>query len=266
MIRALDVGKGFAVLRDPAVRKIAIANPLHAPYGRAAEEALRKAGVYDAVKDRLVLGENISQAAQFAESGNADAGIIALSLAARAGLKEKGRYWTRSRKFVRAASSRASWSFALRRIRRARRHFSITSRLPRRPRCWSDTDLLLPGKEKALNWQAIALSLKLAVSRRGDSAGRGPSHRVLGDVLALALEISGRGDCRAPAGFASHGAGLLHSRGAWAAKSSREDSGSPGSATRCRSRSAACWSRPCCTACRSRCSHFRPDLKPWTAG
>jgi molybdate transport system substrate-binding protein len=88
----LDLSKGLAALRDPSVRKVAIANPQHAPYGRAAEEALRRAGVYDAVKDRLVLGENISQAAQFVESGNADAGILALSLAVSPGLKEEGHY------------------------------------------------------------------------------------------------------------------------------------------------------------------------------
>jgi molybdate transport system substrate-binding protein len=89
----LDVRKGLDVLRDPSVKKIAIANPLHAPYGRAAEEALRKAGVYDAVKDRLVLGENISQTAEFAETGNADAGILALSLVLSPALKDKGRYF-----------------------------------------------------------------------------------------------------------------------------------------------------------------------------
>jgi molybdate transport system substrate-binding protein len=89
----VDVGKGFATLRDPAVQKIAIANPAHAPYGRAAEEALLKAGVYDAVKDRLVLGENISQTAEFVESGNADAGIIALSLVLSPTMKDKGRSW-----------------------------------------------------------------------------------------------------------------------------------------------------------------------------
>jgi molybdate transport system substrate-binding protein len=88
----LDLSKGLTALRDPSVRKVAIANPQHAPYGRAAEEALRKSGVYDVVKDRLVLGENISQAAQFVESGNADAGILALSLAVSPGLKEEGRY------------------------------------------------------------------------------------------------------------------------------------------------------------------------------
>jgi molybdate transport system substrate-binding protein len=88
----LDIGKGLGALRDPSVRKIAIANPQHAPYGRAAQQALQNAGVYDAVKDRLVQGENISQAAQFVESGNADAGIVALSLALSPGLKEKGRF------------------------------------------------------------------------------------------------------------------------------------------------------------------------------
>jgi molybdate transport system substrate-binding protein len=89
----VEVGKGFSALRDPAVQKIAIANPEHAPYGRAAEEALRKSGVYDAVKDRLVLGENISQAAQFVESGNANAGILALSLVVSAAMKDQGRMW-----------------------------------------------------------------------------------------------------------------------------------------------------------------------------
>ncbi len=89
----LDVSNGLALLRDPSIRRISIANPLHAPYGRAAEQALRKAGMYDAVKDRLVLGENISQAAQFVDSGNADVGILALSLVQSPQLKGKGRAW-----------------------------------------------------------------------------------------------------------------------------------------------------------------------------
>jgi len=89
----VEVEKGLVTLRDFSVRKIAIANPQHAPYGRAAEEALRRSGVYDAVKDRLVLGENISQAAEFVESGNADAGILALSLVLSPTMKGKGRAW-----------------------------------------------------------------------------------------------------------------------------------------------------------------------------
>jgi molybdate transport system substrate-binding protein len=89
----VDLGKGLSALRDPAVQKIAIANPEHAPYGRAAEEALKKSGVYEAVKERLVLGENISQAAEFVESGNADAGILALSLAVSPAMQDQGRAW-----------------------------------------------------------------------------------------------------------------------------------------------------------------------------
>ena len=88
----VDVGKGLSALRDSTVQKIAIANPEHAPYGRAAEEALKKSGVYDAVKNRLVLGENISQAAEFVESGNADVSILALSLALSPSLYAEGQF------------------------------------------------------------------------------------------------------------------------------------------------------------------------------
>lgn len=67
--------------RDGRVRRFAIANPEHAPYGRAAREALQKARAWDALQDRLVLGENVAQATQFAVSGGAQGGIVALSLA-----------------------------------------------------------------------------------------------------------------------------------------------------------------------------------------
>lgn len=91
----LDLDKlGIRALADPTVKKAAIANPQHAPYGRAAEAAMKKLGVYEEVKDRLVLGENITQTAQFVESGAADIGIIALSLAEAPALKGKGKYWT----------------------------------------------------------------------------------------------------------------------------------------------------------------------------
>ena len=90
----LDVEqRGIQALADPGVRKIAIANPKFAPYGRAAEAALKHFELYDAVKDRLVFGENVSQTAQFVESGAADVGIIALSLALSPALKDKGRFW-----------------------------------------------------------------------------------------------------------------------------------------------------------------------------
>jgi len=70
-----------AALEDGRLKKFAIANPEHAPYGARAEEALRHAGLWDAIKDKLVYGENVSQAAQFALSGNAQGGIVAWSLA-----------------------------------------------------------------------------------------------------------------------------------------------------------------------------------------
>ena len=90
---SVDLGKGIAAAVDPAVKKLAIANPAHAPYGRAAESALRKSGLWDSVSPKLVLGENISQAAQFVQSGNADAGILALSLVLAPAMKAQGRYF-----------------------------------------------------------------------------------------------------------------------------------------------------------------------------
>jgi molybdate transport system substrate-binding protein len=90
----LDLTKlGFKALLDPSVKKISIANPATAPYGRAAAAALRHFEIYDQVSSRLVVGENISQAAQFVESGNAQAGLIALSHALAPAMKDKGRYW-----------------------------------------------------------------------------------------------------------------------------------------------------------------------------
>jgi molybdate transport system substrate-binding protein len=85
--------RGLQVLIDPSVTKIAIANPQHAPYGRAAEAALRHVGIYDKVSSKLVLGENVAQAAQFVESGNAQVGLVALSHAIAPQMVDKGRYW-----------------------------------------------------------------------------------------------------------------------------------------------------------------------------
>ncbi|HEY6386522.1 MAG TPA: molybdate ABC transporter substrate-binding protein [Candidatus Acidoferrum sp.] len=83
---------GWKTLLDSSVQRIAIANPEHAPYGRAAVAALQKAGIYQQVKPKLVYGENISQAAQFVQSGNAQAGIVAMSLAVSPGMKD-GKRW-----------------------------------------------------------------------------------------------------------------------------------------------------------------------------
>ena len=79
-------------LKDGRLQRFAIANPEHAPYGKRAEEALRHAGLWDAVKPRVVLGENVSQAAQFALSGNAQGGLVAYSLVLAPELANKGRF------------------------------------------------------------------------------------------------------------------------------------------------------------------------------
>jgi molybdate transport system substrate-binding protein len=91
---SIDVEKfGIAALEQASVRKIAIANPEHAPYGRAAVSAMRHFGIYETFKSKLVLGENISQAAQFVQSGAADIGIIALSIALSDPMRASGKYW-----------------------------------------------------------------------------------------------------------------------------------------------------------------------------
>lgn len=80
-------------LTDPAITRIAIANPQHAPYGQRAEEALRASGLWEKVEPKLVYGENIAQTAQFVETGNAQVGILALSLALSPQLAKLGGYW-----------------------------------------------------------------------------------------------------------------------------------------------------------------------------
>jgi molybdate transport system substrate-binding protein len=89
----VDLAKlGWKALLEPSIERIAIANPEHAPYGRAAVAALRSAGVYDQLRRRLVYGENVAQAAQFVASGSAQAGILALSLVSSPSMKD-GKRW-----------------------------------------------------------------------------------------------------------------------------------------------------------------------------
>lgn len=88
----IDIHSGLKSLLDPAVQKIAVANPQHAPYGQAAVSAMQSEGVYDKVKDKIVTGENISQTASYVVSGAADVGVVALSLALSPNMRDKGRY------------------------------------------------------------------------------------------------------------------------------------------------------------------------------
>ncbi|QEM67845.1 molybdate ABC transporter substrate-binding protein [Geobacter sp. FeAm09] len=89
----IDVNKGINALFDPKVKKIAIANPLHAPYGRIAQEVMEHYKVYDKVKSKVVLGENIQQTAQFIQSGAADIGFVAYSLALSQTMSKEGNYF-----------------------------------------------------------------------------------------------------------------------------------------------------------------------------
>lgn len=89
----IDPTKGLDVLTDPGVRRVALANPEHAPYGRAAAAALTAAGLDDDLADRIVLGENVSQALDLVASGGADAGIVAASLVAAGPMADQGRWW-----------------------------------------------------------------------------------------------------------------------------------------------------------------------------
>jgi molybdate transport system substrate-binding protein len=86
-------------LLHPAVKKIAIANPDYAPYGRAAQKALQALGVYDQIKKRIVQGKNVAQAAQYVETGAADIGIIGLSQAVSPALRTRGRFWEIPQKY-----------------------------------------------------------------------------------------------------------------------------------------------------------------------
>lgn len=85
--------EGLAALLSPSVRRIAMANPEHAPYGRAAAAALERENLAGRLRNKLVLGENVAQAAQFLESGAADAGFISESLARSSSLQAKGTAW-----------------------------------------------------------------------------------------------------------------------------------------------------------------------------
>ena len=91
-LREGDPADGLRLLTRADVRKVAIANPETAPYGRVAEAALRAAGVYEEVRPKLVLGENVAQAADFVVSGGADAGIVPRSLVVSPRLRGTGRW------------------------------------------------------------------------------------------------------------------------------------------------------------------------------
>ena len=88
----IDLSRGLASVTETQIRKLAIANPDHAPYGAAAKASLQHEKLWDAVQGKLVVGENIAQTAQFVQTGNVDAGIVALSLVLAPATKGIGKY------------------------------------------------------------------------------------------------------------------------------------------------------------------------------
>jgi molybdate transport system substrate-binding protein len=91
---AVNVDRGFRLLTDPDVTRIAIANPDVAPYGRAAREALMRYGIWEEIRHKLVFGENVAQTAQFVETRNAQVGIVSGTLLSLSNGTVKGQAWT----------------------------------------------------------------------------------------------------------------------------------------------------------------------------
>jgi molybdate transport system substrate-binding protein len=89
----IDISSGLSILSDPKIHKIAMANPEHAPYGRAAIAALKHKNLYERVQNKIVLAENISQAAQFVDAGSAEVGIVALALVVAPTVRDRGTYF-----------------------------------------------------------------------------------------------------------------------------------------------------------------------------
>ena len=204
---------------DPRVRRLAIANPDHAPYGRAAVEALRRAGVYEQVRARLVLGENVSQAAQFAQTGNADVGIIALSLTVAPAMRGVGSAVElpqtafpeiRQTGVVLAHSVNKDGA-------RAASGVPVTAR-DRRPAARVGFRRLTVS---GIDWQAIALSVRLATVVVLLLLIVGYAARLVAHLPPTALDLRARGRRRLAAGAAADGARLLHARRHGTAQSAR---------------------------------------------
>jgi molybdate transport system substrate-binding protein len=95
----MKLDQGIDILTDSRVKRIAIANPKHAPYGKRAEEFLKNRGFFQSVQSKLIFGDNISQTGQFALSGNADVALLALSIVISPEFKSKGSYLKLDPKF-----------------------------------------------------------------------------------------------------------------------------------------------------------------------
>src|ERR1017187_4830050 len=194
-------------LREPSVKHLAIANPQHAPYGRAAQAALRSLGLYQSVEPKLVLGENIAQTLQFVESGAADAGIVALSLALAPPVRARGRYW----EIPRDAYPRLEQGGMILKDSQAARDFRAFLLSAGGRRILQQYGFFVPGEGYGL-----AGNLAQRAPRgfhHGDSCGSRPARRLLAHVLPAAMEVPDGGAGGPPAGASSDRARLLRAAG-----------------------------------------------------
>ncbi len=207
----LDLSKGLEVLREPTIKKIAIANPKHAPYGRAAVAAMEHVQVYERVKDKLVLGENISQAAQFVESGAADVGIIALSLALASPMQATGHVLGDSCRC--ASTDLEQGAVILKGAKNQEGAKAFLSIYPRCSRAGHHETLWLPRSitEVSDELDCDCRHLQACAAYGGRAAGCRIAHRVLAHVLEMAMEVHCRVGGRVAACAASDGAGFLYS-------------------------------------------------------
>ena len=234
--------------------------------GARPRKRLRKAGIYDAVKDRLVLGENISQAAQFAESGNADAGILALSLVLSPAMKDEGRYAAIPENLYTPIQQGAVIPRAAKNPQRAQEFLDYIKTPATAALLERYGFALCRRMEKKVNWQAIALSLKLAVCVAGILLAAGMPIAYWVTFSRWRWKFVVEAIVALPIVLPPTVLGYYILVGLGPRNFRRQDCGNRCSDTRCRSRLAACWSRPCSTVCRLRCSRFPRDLNRWIAG
>ena len=147
----IDVLKGINTVLDPKVKKIAIANWEHAPYGIAAKECLEYYKLFDKVKDKLVLGENISQAAQYVETGAAEIGFLALSIAKSDRLIKEGVYYllpdTCHKQILQGAGILKNASLYKEKLETAKRFFEFIN-LPEARKVMIKYGFVLPGEKE----------------------------------------------------------------------------------------------------------------------
>ena len=246
------------------VAHFAIANPDVAPYGVAAREALQKAGLWDKLTGKIVLGENVGQAAQFATTGAAEAGIIGHSLALSAEMAHKITAALYSEVLAQADRARHGRNQGGRSARESVRRLRQGQRGARDP---GEERLLRTGGLRQSRHgldRLLALAQARVLDVRDDPARRGHARKVVGMGAVRRQEPDGGGR-HAAAGAAADGARLLPTLGLLAGFGLRRVPEIGFSACRWYSASPAFWLPPSSSTCRSRCSRSSARSRPFAA-